>query len=473
MTQVQGRSGRRAGGGPAVGETPSHPPGASGTRTGGAGRGATGEPRGVRAGPRPARPGRPAGGPGATRVPELVPIRHGRMMVSPFAFYPRRRARSWRPTSPRTPAVRADGPALRRRAPVQLRPVRLPRAPAGVRHQRLRRDPPRPWEWDVKRLAASFVIAGRANGFSAKDRRRDRRPTRSRRTGERCASSPAWATSTSGTPTPTSTSCSASCSPRARERAAEDRSRRPLAKARSQDSLQAFDKLTDVVDGERRIVADPPLLVPLERPAPATPSAATLEDQLSGLLARYRRTLPTDRRALLDHFEFVDIGRKVVGVGSVGTRCWIVLLLGRDEERPAVPPGQGGRALGARAVRRAEHVAQPGRAGRRRPAADAGRQRHLPRLGADPGARRPARGTSTSASCGTGRARPTIETMDPRAMRALRRALRLDPGPGPRPLRRPDRHRRLPGRRRRLRPALAEFARARTPTRTNATTRPS
>src|SRR6185369_14453110 len=112
-----------------------------------------------------------------------------------------------------------------------------------------------------------------------------------------------------------------------------DRVKRSLAKRTVKDNLRALDKLTEVVDGKRRIVSDPPLLVPLEELV----SSAELE-QMSAALHRiydsYRRTLLVDRRQLLDRFGFTQVARKVVGVGSVGTRTWIILLLGRDDEDP-------------------------------------------------------------------------------------------------------------------------------------------
>jgi uncharacterized protein (DUF2252 family) len=107
-----------------------------------------------------------------------------------------------------------------------------------------------------------------------------------------------------------------------------------LAKARTRDSMQAVAKLTRMVDGRPRIISDPPLLVPVEELLPAGADRTSLEAQISGLIAKYRRTLETDRRYLIEQFEFCDMARKVVGVGSVGTRCWIVLMLGRDDSDP-------------------------------------------------------------------------------------------------------------------------------------------
>lgn len=114
-----------------------------------------------------------------------------------------------------------------------------------------------------------------------------------------------------------------------RDRARWERSQE---RARSHDTLQAFVKLTHVVDGERRIVPDPPLLTPL-RDLPDTRDAG-VERELARLMERYGHTLQSDRRTLLEQYRVADIARKVVGVGSVGTRCWIVLLLGKDDEDP-------------------------------------------------------------------------------------------------------------------------------------------
>ena len=118
---------------------------------------------------------------------------------------------------------------------------------------------------------------------------------------------------------------------RARQRKILDQG---LAKARTRDSMQELVKLCRTVDGRPRIISDPPLLVPIDELIPAETDRADLEGELTGLLAKYKRTLETDRQYLLDQFEFCDMARKVVGVGSVGTRCWIVLMLGRDETDP-------------------------------------------------------------------------------------------------------------------------------------------
>jgi hypothetical protein len=107
-----------------------------------------------------------------------------------------------------------------------------------------------------------------------------------------------------------------------------------LAKARTRDSMQELRKLTTIEDGQPRIVAEPPIIVPLRDLLGGQFAGVDLEAQLRSLVAKYRRTLQPDRRVLLEQFEFADMARKVVGVGSVGTRCWIVLMLGRDETDP-------------------------------------------------------------------------------------------------------------------------------------------
>jgi hypothetical protein len=108
---------------------------------------------------------------------------------------------------------------------------------------------------------------------------------------------------------------------------------RNVAKARSKDSMKAFAKLTEVVDGERRIVSDPPLIVPIEDIMSGA-ARHEVEDFVHGVIRSYRRTLTSDRRRLLERYRYVHAARKVVGVGSVGTRAWIVLMLGRDDADP-------------------------------------------------------------------------------------------------------------------------------------------
>jgi uncharacterized protein (DUF2252 family) len=106
-----------------------------------------------------------------------------------------------------------------------------------------------------------------------------------------------------------------------------------VAKARTRDSMQALNKLTTVVDGQRRIISDQPLVVTVRDLLPDV-ERKEFEGWMHDLVRQYRRTLQSDRRHLIEHFQAVDMARKIVGVGSVGTRCWIILMLGRDDNDP-------------------------------------------------------------------------------------------------------------------------------------------
>ncbi|MGE5459391.1 MAG: DUF2252 domain-containing protein [Solirubrobacterales bacterium] len=266
----------------------------------------------------------------ATRVPELVPIRYGRMLVSPFTFY-RGAAAIMASDLAATPVsgltVQACGDAHLSNFGLFASPERELLFDINDFDETL----PGPWEWDVKRLGASLAIAGRNNGFSAKQRAAVVRTTAK---GYRVAmiefaamrDLDVWY----------SHMRVQQGMPRLRALLDERRVRQVEAvveKARTKDSLQAFDRLTHLVDGKPRIVSDPPLVVPIEELL--TPDQAeAFRGTMDALLRAYRRSLVNDRRHLLEGFRFVDIARKVVGVGSVGTRAWILLLLGRDDEDP-------------------------------------------------------------------------------------------------------------------------------------------
>ncbi|MFG3531835.1 DUF2252 domain-containing protein [Streptomyces sp. NPDC047917] len=266
----------------------------------------------------------------ATRLPELVPIRYGRMIESPFRFY-----RGGAAIMAADLATTGDsGIRAQLCGDAHLLNFRLLASP----ERNLLFDindfdetSPGPWEWDVKRLAASFVIAGRANGFTERERAdivlttvRSYRESMIRFAGMRNLD--VWY---------------ARIDIRRLEALAAQqlakRGRRKLArfaaKARTRDSLQAFDRLTGTVDGQSRIAADPPLLVPVADLLPEGEREA-MQEQFRALVSHYGRSLPSDRRTLLSDFRFVDMARKVVGVGSVGTRCWIILMLGRDGGDP-------------------------------------------------------------------------------------------------------------------------------------------
>jgi uncharacterized protein (DUF2252 family) len=267
---------------------------------------------------------------GEPRVPELVPIRYGRMLVSPFTFY-RGAAAVMTSDLAVTPV---SGLTVQLCGDAHLSNFGM----FGSPERQLMFDIndfdetyPGPWEWDVKRLAASFVVAGRENGFTAKERRDIVRATVRRyqaamRDFATLRDLDVWYarvdldTAKQVLTKPLST-------------AQAKKVGKSVAKARTRDSMQAYRKLVRDVDGQQRIVGAPPLIVPISDLLPDA-DRQVLETDISALLSRYRRTLPSDRRVLLERFAFVDMARKVVGVGSVGTRCWIVLLRGRDSDDP-------------------------------------------------------------------------------------------------------------------------------------------
>ena len=265
-----------------------------------------------------------------TRVPELVPIRYGRMLVSPFTFYRGAAAimAADLAESPRTGLqVQLCGDAHLSNFGAFAAPDR--RLIFGVND--LDETLPGPFEWDLRRLAASFAVAGRELGFSAKARATiTSTVARSYRESMR-----AFAGMRNMDLWYARIEVETELSKFAAQATAKERKRaeRNLAKTRSKDSLRALGKLTQVVDGEPRIVADPPLIVPINDLAGHIP-AAELHEALRQLIRSYRRTLSRDRRLLLERFRYVDAARKVVGVGSVGTRAWIVLMLGRDGDDP-------------------------------------------------------------------------------------------------------------------------------------------
>jgi len=266
-----------------------------------------------------------------TRLPDLVPVRYSRMLASPFSYF-RGAALSMAADLAATPvsglAVQACGDAHLANFGVYATPERALVFDLNDFDETL----PGPWEWDVKRLAASLEVAGRGNGYQSGKRRQVvtaavRRYREAMRVFAGQDNLAVWyARAETGALREQFGSQLA-----AREQRQADRA---VAKARTRDSLQALAKLTRQVDGRPRIAADPPLVVPLSDLVADPADRATLETELRKLIAGYRRTLETDRRYLLEQFDFADMARKVVGVGSVGTRCWIVLMLGRDASDP-------------------------------------------------------------------------------------------------------------------------------------------
>ncbi|MEU7068612.1 DUF2252 domain-containing protein [Streptomyces narbonensis] len=266
----------------------------------------------------------------STRVPELVPIRYGRMTESPFRFYRGAAAimasdLAGTPRSGLTAQLCGDAHML------NFRLLASPERRLMFDINDFDETLPGPWEWDVKRLSASLVIAARANGFDDAERARIVRHTvrayreaMIRLAGMRTID--VWYAKIDAD------RLESLATDRLHKRG-QKRLARAMAKARTRDSLQAFDRLTETVDGRPRIAADPPLLVPAGDLMPDFERNA-LEEQFRDLIKRYGATLQSDRRALLSSYRLADVARKVVGVGSVGTRCWIFLLLGRDDEDP-------------------------------------------------------------------------------------------------------------------------------------------
>jgi uncharacterized protein (DUF2252 family) len=268
---------------------------------------------------------------GVTRVPELVPIRYGRMLVSPFTFY-RGAALIMAADLATTPRsglhVQVCGDAHLSNFGVFASPERQLVFDINDFDETL----PGPWEWDVKRLAASFEIAGRDRGFTPADRRaivltmaEAYRTRMKQAAGMRNLD--IWYAHIEVEALFEQLRNMATKKQRAKTRA-------NLAKARTRDSMQAFAKLTHEVGGERQIIADPPLIIPIEDLLPVGRERDEIEGEVRGIIMSYRRTLESDRRHLMEDFHYRHMARKVVGVGSVGTRAWILLMLGRDDQDP-------------------------------------------------------------------------------------------------------------------------------------------
>jgi uncharacterized protein (DUF2252 family) len=267
----------------------------------------------------------------ATRLPDLVPVWYGRMLASPFGYF-RGAALAMAADLAATPvsglAVQACGDAHMSNFGVYASPERALVFDLNDFDETL----PGPWEWDVKRLAASLEVAGRENGYGRGQRRKVvtaavRRYREAVRGFAGQANLEVWYARADVAEL--RDQFGAQLSAQARKNADQ-----VTAKARTRDSMQALAKLTRMVDGRPRITADPPLVVPADDLVPADADRACLRAELTALVARCRRSLATDLRYLLEQFEVADMARKVVGVGSVGTRCWIVLMLGRDRSDP-------------------------------------------------------------------------------------------------------------------------------------------
>ncbi len=265
-----------------------------------------------------------------SRVPELVPVRHGRMLVSPFTFY-RGAALPMAADLAATPAsglrVQLCGDAHLSNFGAFASPERNLVFDVNDFDETL----PGPFEWDVKRLAASLAVAGRDNGFPAKARRK-----------VILAAAEGYRTAMQGfaeQPFLDVWYAHLDIEPALREFRSQIPSKKLkafeklMAKAHTRDSTQALGKLTTVVGGRRRIISDPPMIVPVEEVF-AGVQAGAIYQQIRAVLGKYRRSLQSDRRHLLEQFTLVQVARKVVGVGSVGTRAWVVLMDSGDGDEP-------------------------------------------------------------------------------------------------------------------------------------------
>ena len=265
-----------------------------------------------------------------TRLPELVPIRYGRMLVSPFTFF--------RGAAYLMAADLADGPRTGLQAQLcgdaHLSNFGIFAAP----DRRLvfsindfDETLPGPFEWDVKRLAASIAVAGRGQGFDDVTRRvivaaSMREYRQAMRRFAEMRNIDVWYTRLDVAGIRRRLGSGASGKQMKRFQTS-------VAAVRTKDSLRALTKLCQTVDGELRIVGNPPLVTPIEDVLPGA-EQQHLENVVQRMIGTYQGTLPHDRRRLLESYRYVHAARKVVGVGSVGARTWILLFVGRDDSDP-------------------------------------------------------------------------------------------------------------------------------------------
>ena len=363
------------------------------------------------------------------RVPELVPIRYGRMAVSPFTFYRGAAAVMAADLAavPRTGiTVQACGDAHLANFGFFASPERRLVFDINDFDETL----PGPWEWDVKRLAASLEIAARDRGFTPEQRQQI--VTAAGRTYREAMRQLAGMTGLDVWYAVAEVEAIRQRYHTRFSKTQRAKLKKGVGKVRTKDNLGALGRFCITVDGRTQIAASPPLIVPVRE----LYSDATLDQvqgALGGLLDAYGQSLPPERRVLLNQYRFVDIARKVVGVGSVGTRSWMILMLGRDEHDPLfLQAKEAGPSV-------LEQHLGPRRAGQRRgprrhrPAGDADGRGHLPGLGAGQWHRRPGAGLLHPPA-------PRLEGLvRHRGLGSVgagdvRRALRRDPGPGARPL---------------------------------------
>ena len=266
----------------------------------------------------------------ADRVPELVPLRYGRMLVSAFTFY-RGAAAIMAADLAATPGsglwVQACGDAHLSNFGGFASPARGMVVDVNDFDETL----PGPWEWDVKRLAASFEIGARDRGFDDAERTEIAR-TSARAYREHMRELAELSNLDLWYRRVDIAQIREAFAPMVSK---EERKRfdRTVAKAQRKTRIRAFSKLTRRVDGELRMASDPPVLVPFEDLFSGE-QLSTAEAQVRRLVEEYAATLSAEYRRLFDSYRFVHAARKVVGVGSVGTRAWVALFVGRDEDDP-------------------------------------------------------------------------------------------------------------------------------------------
>jgi uncharacterized protein (DUF2252 family) len=275
----------------------------------------------------------------ATREQDLVPVRHGRMMVSPFTFY-RGAAKIMAVDLKDTPRadlnVQLCGDAHLSNFGIFASPERQLLFDVNDFDETL----PGPFEYDVKRMSASFTIAGRNNGFTKADTRAvtlaSVQAYRESMAGfAKMGTMDIWYAHLSEQELLAAIKNLARTGRKKEAKKGEKNAQAIAAKARTRDSLQALSKLAELVDGRYQIISQPPIVIPVrDLPAAAGMSPDEVRHVIREQFRSYRSTLQNDRRHLLERFEIIDVARKVVGVGSVGTRAYIVLLQGRDQQDP-------------------------------------------------------------------------------------------------------------------------------------------
>jgi uncharacterized protein (DUF2252 family) len=267
----------------------------------------------------------------ADRLQDLLPLRHGRMAASAFAFYrgaPAVMAFDLSTTPRSDILVQASGDAHLSNFGLFASPERTLVFDSNDFDETI----PGPWEWDVKRLAASVVIASRSNGFSAAEARASVLATVRAYREQMAAYSEMrlldiwYDQTTAGDIEAALVALGRKSGTVGAPKDARQRLNAIFSKARSKDQLKAMGSLTEVVDGRWRIADDPPVVSHVDLPGGPDSLARTFSD--------YRATLAENRRELVERYRFVDVALKVVGVGSVGTRCFVVLLEGRDQGDP-------------------------------------------------------------------------------------------------------------------------------------------